>query len=52
MRVRDGAEDNAEGNVAYSRCPNVGFAGVMLDRYAVMPGEQPGREQGIEPDAN
>ena len=47
VRVGDSTKNNAQRNIAYSSCSNVTFAGVMLDRNAVMPSEQPGREQGI-----
>ena len=52
MRVGDGAENNAERNVAYPRCANVTFPGMVLDLNAVVPGEQPGSEQRIESYAN
>ena len=39
VRVGDGAENNAERNVAYPRCTNVTFAGMVLDLNAVVPGE-------------
>jgi len=52
VRVRYGAEDDAERDVTHARCSNEAFPGMVLDRNAVMPGEQPRREQGIESYAN